>query len=132
MPCDYSKYPQKWKELSHRLRSERAGNVCEQEGCGAPNGELIFRLKKDPERWRYPDGSDCGEVDPDYRGVKIVLTVAHLCNCDPLCANEEHLKVLCQLHHLRLDAKQHAASAKKTRARKADAGRGLLGLLGEG
>lgn len=118
MPFDRSKYPKDWEEVSRRIRFERAQGVCEWPKCGAPNGELILRLKRNLENWRSPDGSDCGEVDPDYCGVKVILTVAHTCNCEPLCSNEEHLKALCQLHHLRLDAKLHARNSAKTRRRK--------------
>ena len=131
MPCDYRRYPQDWKALSRRLRFARAQGRCEQPGCGAPHGELIFRLRTDLEQWRYPTESDLYVQDPQYRGIKVVLTVAHLCACEPLCADESHLKVLCQLHHLRRDARQHAASARKTRAGKADAARALLSLMGE-
>jgi hypothetical protein len=29
MPMDYSKYPSNWKEISKRIRFDRAGNKCE-------------------------------------------------------------------------------------------------------
>lgn len=54
--------------------------------------------------------------EPDYCGdpVKIVLTIAHLDhvpeNCDP-----SNLRALCQMHHLRYDAKHHAETARQTR-----------------
>ena len=49
--------------------------------------------------------------------IKIVLTVAHV-DHDPTNNAESNLAALCQRCHLRHDAKQHAQSAKSTRARK--------------
>lgn len=37
------------------------------------------------------------------------------CECDPLCANDDHLKQMCQRCHLRYDAPMHAVNARKTR-----------------
>jgi hypothetical protein len=47
-----------------------------------------------------------------------VLTVAHLCKCDPLCKNPEHVKAMCQRCHLRVDTPLHVKHSAATRMRK--------------
>ena len=109
-----AKYPRDWPAISKRIR-ERASQKCEWPDCGAPNRKFILRLRKDPEVWTmsFP-------IDPDdWYPVEVVLTVAHL---DPAKGVEDcsdgNLKALCQLHHLRLDAKEHARHARETREAK--------------
>ena len=45
---------------------------------------------------------------------KVILTVAHLCNCDPPCTNPAHVRAMCQRCHLRTDRKLHAAHRRAT------------------
>lgn len=108
----------------------REGNACKF--CGAPNGEIILRDFE--ENWYlYKDASDFNSVvglalfGEDSNPVKIVLTIAHL-DHDPTNngepGNRPNLAALCQLHHLRYDAKHHAANARKTR----NARRGFIEL----
>jgi hypothetical protein len=53
-----------------------------------------------------------------YARGKVVLTTAHLCQCDPLCGDPEHLKAMCNRCHLRIDVKLHVKHARdKRRAR---------------
>lgn len=85
-------YPTNWKEISKRIRFERAKNKCEF--CGAEN------YKPHP-----------------ITGSKVVLTVAHL-DHNPRNCNEDNLKALCQKCHLGYDAKHHAENARKTRDKK--------------
>jgi len=113
-PSEKSRYPKGWREISRRIRFDRAGGSCEWPACGAPHGELIFRLKRDPEQWRSPNGSDCGEADPGHRGCVVVLTVAHL-NHTPEDCRDENQMALCQVHHLWLGAKHHARNAARSR-----------------
>jgi 5-methylcytosine-specific restriction endonuclease McrA len=82
-------YPGNWKEISKRIRFERAKNKCEF--CGAEN------YKPHP-----------------ITGSKVILTVAHL-DHNPKNNNNENLKALCQKCHLTYDAKHHAENARKTR-----------------
>ena len=89
---DYSKYPPNWKDISRRIRFERAQNMCEW--CGALN-----------------------YLPHPITGSKVMLTVAHL-NHDTTDNREENLAALCQKCHLGHDAQYHAQNAKKTRARK--------------
>lgn len=110
---EQARYPKDWKAIGGRILA-RAGDACEWPGCQAPNHQLIFRLKRDAERWRSPNGNDCGETDPDYYGVMVVLTVAHL-NHQPEDCREENLRAWCQLHHLRYDKGHHQRNAATTR-----------------
>lgn len=113
-----AKYPADWPAIRARILA-RADGRCEftcADGrrCNAPDRELIFRLRRDLEAWRSPTGADCGEGDPDYRGVVVVLTVAHL-NHDPADCRDENLRAGCQLHHLRHDVTHHRRNAAATR-----------------
>lgn len=113
-----AKYPKDWLAIRARILA-RAEHRCEftcADGrrCDAPDRELVFRRRANLEEWRMPNGNDCGEADPDSRGVVVVLTVAHL-NHDPTDCRDENLKAGCQLHHLRHDAKHHAMNAAWTR-----------------
>jgi hypothetical protein len=127
------RYPKDWPAISKRIRFERAGGKCEWimadgQRCNAEHGELIFRFKSNPERWRWPDTIDLGESDSECFGTKVILTVAHLdadgdvCTCRRdtglKCGIESHLKALCQLHHLRYDLPHHKRNAAKTRRAK--------------
>ena len=54
----------------------------------------------------------------EFAAGRVVLTVAHLCQCSPLCAVAEHVKAMCQRCHLRIDVKLHIKHAASTRMRK--------------
>lgn len=71
-------YPANWKEISRRIRFERAKGRCEF--CGAVN------YQPHPET-----------------GRRVVLTVAHL-DHDPANVDDNNLKALCQACHNRYDA----------------------------
>jgi hypothetical protein len=88
-------YPANWEFISEATRFGRAGGVCEWRGCRAVHG------KPHPET-----------------GSKVVLTTAHVHNHHPSDVRPTNLLALCQLHHLRLDARLHAQSAAQTRRRK--------------
>lgn len=132
-PENKALYPANWKEISHRVRFERAGGKCEK--CGAPHGEVIARGSDGT--YMLVDGhvfdAETGEVRgmakgseyPVQRFVKVVLTTAHL-NHDLTDHRDEVLKAYCQLHHLRHDAKEHASTARRNRDKKR--GQGILVL----
>ncbi len=104
-------YPENWKSISQRVRFERAQGQCECSGeCG------LHRTHPGPRR--------CEERDRQLakwaKGL-VMLTVAHLnaeggpCRCEPLCADEAHLKAMCNRCHLRYDVKRHQRNAFLTR-----------------
>lgn len=92
MPMDANRYPADWKEISKRIRFERAGGRCEW--CGAVNGEA------------HPETSS-----------RVVLTVAHL-DHNTQHNGEENLAALCQRCHLRHDLRLHQVNAAATRRRR--------------
>lgn len=101
-------YPAGWYDFSQRIRFERAGGRCECTGeCGLHSTH--------PGRRRCVEEHGRMAV---FAAGRIVLTVAHLCDCNPLCAIEEHVKAMCQRCHLRVDAEFHAKHAASTRMRK--------------
>jgi len=135
MPCNYKNYPPNWKtEIRPRILA-RAGNKCEL--CGAGDGERGYRGKDGKWfSWKYiSDLLDFYGIDIFNPGnplahcfdkfgnptkpTKIVLTIAHIHNPDPMDCRDENLKALCQSCHLRHDAKHHAKNARLTRERKA-------------
>jgi len=138
MPFDRTRYPDNWRDISLRIR-ERDGQRCKW--CAVPNGAWIVRWTdkegdgytvythaenmKDGSyhAWNEDEGGLCSEIDEfvpelgDGKPIKVVLTVAHL-DHDTANNTDENLAALCQKCHLTYDAKQHAAHAKVTRARK--------------
>lgn len=141
MPMKIADYPPDWREVSQYVRFERAAGQCEatcEDGnrCPAMHGQKIHRLGRFKESIEpcarpfaaEPDWRNCLPCRPVCHGstnawgweqrIRVVLTTAHTCDCQPLCADPEHLLALCQLHHLRLDAALHARHAAATRAAK--------------
>ena len=121
MPVDYSNYPSDWHAISKQIRAERAGHICECVGeCGTDHeaehdaeiAEVLRELGKSLNADRCQAMNRC---DHPITNSRVVLTVAHLCNCHPLCANPLHLKALCQRCHLRLDKPIHMRNAARTR-----------------
>lgn len=87
-PEERARYPSNWKEISWRIRNERAKNKCEE--CGADNGQPHPKTES-----------------------MVVLTVAHL-DHTPENADEANLKALCQLCHNQYDA-AHRAETRRSR-----------------
>ena len=87
-----SLYPKDWKQISLRIRTERAGNRCEW--CKAENGKP------------HP-----------ITGSKVVLTCAHL-DHDPTNCDDANLAALCQKCHLGYDAEHHKRTRERTRREK--------------
>lgn len=92
-PENKARYPDNWREISDRIRFERAGGRCEFD---EPPGS----------------GDRCqarhGEAHP-VTGSKVVLTVAHL-NHTPEDCDDDNLLAGCQRCHLRYDALHHRES----------------------
>jgi 5-methylcytosine-specific restriction endonuclease McrA len=131
MPFNRKLYPANWREIRTRIL-ERAGSACECRGecgsehdggrCNAPNGVWIVRHETDPRRWRSRGDVDttmcedgCGGIR-GYEGrlpVKVVLTCAHLDR--DTGTDESRIIAACQRCHLKLDASQHASTARRNR-----------------
>lgn len=116
MPIDYKKYPPNWKSEIVPAVIDRAGNCCEE--CGLQNHSIVFSIKlwvKD-ENGRYKlrriwfrHEGDAKRETSGYgiKTVRVVLTVAHL-DHDELNheVSLDRLRALCQICHLRYDAKE--------------------------
>lgn len=114
MPMIRSRYPANWEQFSREIRFGRAGGRCECTGeCG------LHRTTPGPRRCVEVDGSKA-----HWANGKVILTVAHLnaaggpCQCDPHCADPEHVKAMCQRCHLRYDGPRHQDNASKNRDKK--------------
>ena len=124
MPIDYKKYPPNWKTEIVPAVLKRANHECEC--CGLPNKSLVWAIKLPVrENGRYTERSIWFRNKQDaereskspvtIREVKVVLTIAHLDHDE-----ENHsvaidrLKALCQLCHLRYDAKEKYRRSLKT------------------
>ncbi|HVJ44677.1 MAG TPA: hypothetical protein VM639_24480 [Dongiaceae bacterium] len=92
------RYPKDWKQISHRIRFDRAGGRCEQTvgdtRCTAEHGKP------------HP-----------ITGKTVVLTVAHLDHTPENCG-DDNLKAMCQKCHLAYDHHHHQTNARRTRDRK--------------
>ena len=98
MPVKWALYPRTWKLFAASIKTTRAQGRCECTGeCGLhqpnPQPRRCVETHRAPARW--------------FRG-RVTLTLAHLCTCDPLCLNPDHVKALCQRCHLRVDRYKHA------------------------
>ena len=100
-------YPSNWKEFSQYIRLERAQGRCECSGqCG------LHKTHPGPRRCLEQD-----RTPAVFAQGLVVLTVAHLCTCDPLCAESTHVLAMCQRCHLRMDAPLHRQHRAETRRR---------------
>lgn len=119
MPIDYRKYPTNWlTEIRPRIMA-RANNTCEFPGCDFKHGETVWAVKfRGRTTGWYRDFHEAdskpktiegklGKIIPNPKSVKVVLTIAHLdhdeTNHD---VPDERLMAMCQLCHLRYDAKE--------------------------
>jgi hypothetical protein len=99
------RYPAEWKAFSQMIRYERAHGRCECLGecglhCTHPGPRRCVERDREPAIWA--------------KGL-VMLTVAHLCDCDPPCAIEAHVKAMCNRCHLRVDMPLHQQHAAETR-----------------
>lgn len=107
MPVDMNRYPKDWKQISQRIRFERAKGQCECNGeCGRPH-----------------PGGRCpavhGQANPITNST-VILTVAHLGTDtndkhNKMDVRDENLKAMCQHCHLLFDIDEHVANGKATR-----------------
>jgi hypothetical protein len=112
-PENRGRYPSDWKEISQRIRFQRAAGRCECEGeCG--RGTHAGRCPNLHGGEAYGTGST------------VVLTVAHLDHVPENCG-DENLKAMCQGCHLHYDREHHAETSYRTRRE----GRACADLFGE-
>ncbi len=132
MSFDKRDYPVTWRTQRARIL-ERAGNRCEwptpdgivAKRCEALNGSLLHRLVRCLEE-TAPCSAHTRQLRCEHMPIygwappiRIVLTIAHLDEGDTSVEiPDDRLLALCQLHHLRLDAKLHARNAAETRRTK--------------
>jgi hypothetical protein len=101
-PENVGRYPPDWRQISRRIRFDRAGGRCECTGeCG--RGTHDGRCPNRHHQPAYGTGST------------VVLTVAHLDHTPENC-DEENLRAMCQGCHLHYDRDHHAQTARATRA----------------
>lgn len=102
-PENKHRYPKNWKDISSRIRFERADGRCECEGeCGRGTHE-----------GRCPNLHG----EPAYgTGSKVVLTTAHLGHTPEHC-DDDNLKAMCQACHLNYDKEHHRESRQRNRQR---------------
>ncbi len=125
MPIDYKKYPPNWlTEIRPRIMA-RAKNTCECDDCDFKHLELVWAVKRNgrtqgwfrdfeqanliPKSIESKKNKKTSKVElvDNPKKVKVILTVAHL-DHDELNhdVKDERLKAMCQLCHLRYDAKE--------------------------
>ena len=135
MAFDRSKYPANWHTEIRPAILARAENRCEI--CGAKNGNYGYRGKDGA--W-YDSGfilmvlentgvdlfdiaqplSHCWDKQGNpTKHTKIVLTIAHWHDKDPMNCDPENLKAACQYCHLTHDKDQHQTNARLTREKRA-------------
>ena len=107
-PENRDRYPPSWREISYRIRSERADWRCECLGeCGLDHSEDDDQCG--PPHDRCQANAEC----PHPRtGSKVILTVAHLDHTPENCA-DENLKAMCQQCHNRYDAAMRRAGIQE-------------------
>lgn len=116
MPIDYKRYPQNWKSEIVPAVLKRANYRCEC--CGLQNHWTVWSVKFSiREDGRYKERSIWFRIKDDalreakrpelVREVEVILTIAHLDHDEENHEVKlERLKALCQLCHLRYDAKE--------------------------
>lgn len=116
MPIDYSKYPPNWKTDIVPAVIERAKGKCEW--CELANKQEVYSVKfairdqsgkyKMQSIWfRNKMDAEREAGNRPIKNVIVVLTVAHLDHDETNHHVElERLRALCQICHLRYDAKE--------------------------
>lgn len=118
---DYTKYPKNWLNEIRPHILERAQNKCEW--CGVDNYAVGARDKHGVWHDEVAIHAMSAGVGDDLFGdfpdmIKIVLTIAHIDNPDPMDCRHENLAALCQRCHLNHDRAHHLSNAKVTRWQK--------------
>lgn len=113
MPIDYKRYPPNWKTEIVPAVLLRANNCCEN--CGLENKSMVFSVRVDGKAQWFKTKEEASKCDINplllefclSKPVKVVLTIAHLDHDEENWnVSIDRLKALCQLCHLRYDAKE--------------------------
>ena len=121
MPFDRARYPDDWEAISLRIRA-RSGGRCEGPAGRAREDDPDLEAG-DPDRC----GARHGELHPTTRS-RVVLTVAHVTDPDPMNCSDSNLAALCQRCHLNHDRPHHVAKARRRRHERRAAGDLFSGL----
>lgn len=113
MPCNYKKYPPNWLTETRPRIMKRARNRCEVDGCNLEHMSVVLSVKlngntlgwfKDRKEAEIISKRNTSSV---IKSVKVVITIAHLDHDeDNHDVPDDRLMAMCQLHHLRYDAKE--------------------------
>ena len=127
-------YPPHWRELSGRVRFERAGGKCQR--CGRPHLALVRCLPdgrwfdEQAATWRDRRGRMARWPDlveaTRFRMTRVVLAAAHL-DSDPANNRLKSLRALCQRCHMLHDRPHHLAQRWITYRRRPAVGDLFLG-----
>jgi hypothetical protein len=129
MPIDYNRYPPNWKTVIRPAIMQRANNKCEAEGCDFNHLEMVWAVKSKGKTTGWHRDFETanaqaitkeiknGKELPNPKQVKVVLTIAHLDHDETnFNVSYDRLAALCQLCHLRYDAKEkYKRSLKKNK-----------------
>ena len=97
-PENRARYPKDWKDISFRIRFDRAGGRCECEGeCGLDHEGRCSAEHNEP----HP-----------RTGSNVILTTAHLADPIENCS-DENLRAMCQQCHNRYDAPMRRAGIRE-------------------
>jgi len=109
LPENKDRYPPNWREISRRIRHDRAKNKCEV--CGVDNHAVGYRGKDgtfysgeylheqlELGNDMFDADNELGHVTISQMPITIVLTVAHLDHTPENC-EDDNLKAMCQRCH---------------------------------
>lgn len=115
MPIDYKRYPPNWKTEIRPAIMKRANNTCEADGCNFKHGQIVFSTWVGKKKGWFDSEANLRAAVKDEgliafaleKPVKVVLTIAHLDHDETNWnVSLDRLKAMCQLCHLRYDAKE--------------------------
>lgn len=134
MTIDYDDYHPDFKEVSKKIRLERAHNRCECDGrCGYDHQEENGKMDLEADeaifwKWTFEEYIEAYGADTERRcrafnyiehpitRSLVVLTVAHL-DHDKQSIDPDKLMAMCQRCHLGYDSEENRRKRAETRRR---------------
>ena len=117
MAINYNDYPPNWKTEIVPAILTRAHHACEM--CGVPNKAQIHRNLNNPVPWihSYQFGTAHKYSAQFFKveAARVVLTVAHIYDEDPMEVDLPNLLALCQRCHLGFDQRRRRFFSHKTK-----------------